>query len=830
MNNQNTSTDDQALATAELTKDDIQLSNQMTNLIENHLKSISGKVATGERNAWHRLKNSFSNAVLKAKVNEIVAGRLTVVEEDIFDEKAGIKIGTILKEKIVSNPALIERNKKIIAQDMPKFVDKILVSIYTGMAQQALMAKKTANEEVRNLLDAETIGKLYGENKALFNEESGWEQGETEMENMIKSGFIPDDALEHIIDILGKGIGGAEGVIEDTLNTTLEKIKEAQEKIAKSESSEDEINQNIQIVEQKIEQAIEKLFNKLKEGGESVTKEDFTKNIKSNIEGQKKDLERVYELETKNSIDKIEKLEKEIEKINLEITQEDSKKIDFSKLQNKINNINKKPTKQRQKELAKLKVGLEQMFDEKDLSKRKAFVEQELSKDFYVSLSNYLSGDVELINKALDDVFIKLHDQARNPSKKKEAIDFTDVYKDLKNNNQQKIEKLKAQKAKAQADLDEFVKKNINSLLNSKQRQKIDSLDLQIAGTQDPKTREKAKADKEKIISETLKNKSHKDLLAIYEERKRLFDEQIKQFKEIEELNKEKATHESIILEEQGKRSAESSQLPKLEQDAAYNKAQLAAINASRVHSQTNEKLLESSEALGNMSGNKLNLGKAAKNLMEDFGMYMYRIRMFQAGIKDIFEAIQSLQNMEDVAFELGIVSGMDVENIRKYRNELLLLANDYKATGEEIGKAQIQVVKTGMSLKEAQSIVESSLALSKATFATLEESTSSINKILLPLERSGEAAGKVAEWLYNIAVNTPASLASIDQALKQTGSVFSGLLDMVQLNGDALDSYKDKLIETQLSLIGLIHIQGKSGLIKWVRINSINCWNPIRA
>lgn len=77
-----------------------------------------------------------------------------------------------------------------------------------------------------------------------------------------------------------------------------------------------------------------------------------------------------------------------------------------------------------------------------------------------------------------------------------------------------------------------------------------------------------------------------------------------------------------------------------------------------------------------------------------------------------------------------------------------------------------------------------------------------------------GSSAENVSKWIYNISITTPASLASIDQALRQTSAVFGTFLEDVNMSGVALDNYKESLAQTQLTMIGLIHMQGKSGSV----------------
>lgn len=224
--------------------------------------------------------------------------------------------------------------------------------------------------------------------------------------------------------------------------------------------------------------------------------------------------------------------------------------------------------------------------------------------------------------------------------------------------------------------------------------------------------------------------------------------------------------------------------------------------------------LISSQQELGAYKGSNISPQNVLGNAMENFGKHMLKLRMVQRGIEDIGKAIAYLQSIEDTSFELGIVSQMGVERIRDMRKELLLTATNYKQSSEEIGKAQLGIVKTGMSLKDSMEIVSAALNLSKATYSDLAYASDSINKVLLPLEMVGSSAENVAKWIYNISITTPASLASIDQSLRQTSAVFGTFLEDVNMSGVALDNYKESLAQTQLTMIGLIHMQGKSGSV----------------
>lgn len=390
------------------------------------------------------------------------------------------------------------------------------------------------------------------------------------------------------------------------------------------------------------------------------------------------------------------------------------------------------------------------------------------------------------------------------------------------------IKVLQQQSDNLNKQLDDQLKaifKQKKQIATEKMKEEVYEINQRIKQTTDPEERAALKAKAEEIKK---KHEQQMENMRYSQETRQSLE--FERRKEIEEMANEREFLENRLDEIRRQRAIEQEAIRELRQPGGESDEegvipQVAAGHAARVINryegagdtpgikQSHENLQEASREVANITGNTVTFGNALNQMMAGFGGYMLRLRLVQRGFEDIFEAIRAFQELEDISFELGIVSQMDVENIREYRKELLQLATGYRQTAEEIGRAQIAVVKTGVSLRDASAIVSNALMLARATYSDLQSATESINKILLPMERSGEAAAKVADWVYNVTVSTPASLASVEQSLRQTSSVFSGLLDDVVMSGQALDDYKDSVIETQLALIGLGHVQGKTGL-----------------
>ena len=221
--------------------------------------------------------------------------------------------------------------------------------------------------------------------------------------------------------------------------------------------------------------------------------------------------------------------------------------------------------------------------------------------------------------------------------------------------------------------------------------------------------------------------------------------------------------------------------------------------------------LNEMNNQIGHLEGNIISPSEYIEGMMKDFGTYMLRIRLVQRGIQDITNAIGAFQKVDDEAFQLGMVSGMNVGSIKAYRNEVLGLAADYRATAEEILSSQSEIIKTGRTFDQAKQQVSASLILARSTFEDLNSSADVLNKLMLTLEISGDKSYESMSKLYNVVQNTPASLAGMEAAMRQSSSAFSGLLDEINYSGTQLEKYKGELRDAELSLLGFVNLQGKT-------------------
>ena len=249
-------------------------------------------------------------------------------------------------------------------------------------------------------------------------------------------------------------------------------------------------------------------------------------------------------------------------------------------------------------------------------------------------------------------------------------------------------------------------------------------------------------------------------------------------FSEVGEVVSEIINGSIISAIKEYKKSME--QETKIEEESATIESARSKINESTNSQGLEQQVNMMNNQIGKVEGNILKPSEYIEQMMKEFGSYMLRIRMVRRGIQDIVDAISEFQKIDDEAFQLGMVSDMNIGSIKKYRNEVLGLASDYRTTAEEIMSAQSEVIKSGRTFEQAKQQISASLILARATFEDLNTSSEVMNKLMLTLEINGTKSYETTKKLYNVVQNTPASMSGIEASMRQSSAAFSGLLDEV--------------------------------------------------
>lgn len=93
-----------------------------------------------------------------------------------------------------------------------------------------------------------------------------------------------------------------------------------------------------------------------------------------------------------------------------------------------------------------------------------------------------------------------------------------------------------------------------------------------------------------------------------------------------------------------------------------------------------------------------------------------------------------------------------------------------------------------------------------------LVKTAESLSKTLLTMGINAKESEKVTDMMMSVINKTPASMNSLQEALKQSGAGFANFADSTSRTGVVLDEYKLKLFKTELAMLGSQFNMGRKG------------------
>ena len=93
-----------------------------------------------------------------------------------------------------------------------------------------------------------------------------------------------------------------------------------------------------------------------------------------------------------------------------------------------------------------------------------------------------------------------------------------------------------------------------------------------------------------------------------------------------------------------------------------------------------------------------------------------------------------------------------------------------------------------------------------------LVKTAESLSKTLLTMNIDAKESAKVTDMMMSVINKTPASMSSLQEALKQSGASFANFANSTSKTGVALEEYKLKLFQTELAMAGSQFKMGRQG------------------
>lgn len=198
-----------------------------------------------------------------------------------------------------------------------------------------------------------------------------------------------------------------------------------------------------------------------------------------------------------------------------------------------------------------------------------------------------------------------------------------------------------------------------------------------------------------------------------------------------------------------------------------------------------------------------------------DFMVFRQVSQVFQGMISDASQ-------LEEAIFQMGIVGGKTVGEIRGLRSEMANLGSEIPTATEEIVKQITAIERTGRSFAEAMSIMRMGTKLSVSSGESLTDSIDITNKSMQAMNIQVENMTDVMNALHTVTLKTPLDLMKISSSMKNAGGAMRNFIESTSKSGQELEGYKQRILEFTLAMTGGQVMMGRTANSAGVSIRTL--------
>ena len=199
--------------------------------------------------------------------------------------------------------------------------------------------------------------------------------------------------------------------------------------------------------------------------------------------------------------------------------------------------------------------------------------------------------------------------------------------------------------------------------------------------------------------------------------------------------------------------------------------------------------------------------GGFGDNLLMSGAQLLTFTKMLQV-IKNI---TAEMRELDRVVFNMGVVAGRSVPEIREMRSEVLALSSDVSISATEIAKASDTVQRTGKSYEESMLLVKAGMKAAIASGEDLQSIIQIANKAMLGFKINADEANEVFEMFHSTVLNSPLDFQKLGAAMGQSASIFGLFIESTSKSGDELKEYKKELLGVNSVLVAIQAEQGRA-------------------
>lgn len=193
-------------------------------------------------------------------------------------------------------------------------------------------------------------------------------------------------------------------------------------------------------------------------------------------------------------------------------------------------------------------------------------------------------------------------------------------------------------------------------------------------------------------------------------------------------------------------------------------------------------------------------LGNSFKSMNTDI---LSSVLTFELLRRSITSFIGTYSQLTSTTFNVGIASQMNLSQIEGLNQSFLQLSKTVPSTANEMAQAVDALIRTGRSFEESRKIIEQVAILSTASGDSLKDTASVVTKVMVSLGVSGNRVIETLNTMHSTAIQTASDMGYLAEAFKNVAGTASVLVKQSGLSGQALDDYKQKVLDVSMASIG---------------------------
>lgn len=204
-------------------------------------------------------------------------------------------------------------------------------------------------------------------------------------------------------------------------------------------------------------------------------------------------------------------------------------------------------------------------------------------------------------------------------------------------------------------------------------------------------------------------------------------------------------------------------------------------------------------------------VGEASQGL-DGMAVSLVAISSVMRSMMGVLKTIDNeYRQLSENTFGVGVASQLAVNQIKNLNSEFLELAKGTPNSAKALAKATDDLVRTGRSLGEAQTMMTEISKLAVASSESLNDTAGVATKIMVSLGIEAENTGKALTALHSVAIQTASSMGGLAESFKQFAGTLGVFVSTATVTGDELEDYKQNILELGLSATGVLNNLGLS-------------------